>query len=263
MGRRYHPFRHAESSTQRAGLSTANGCRQFFSARFLRTASAGRCTSSRNVASGGSQKSGMSPWKKSLSQSRWQPTRERNRSLHFADLVSAAAKLDVPENPPLKEKPTLIGQSLPRKDIPCKVNGSAKFGIDVRVPDMVYAAIRHAPVFGAEVASVDRSALNGMKGIIEVVEIPSAVLVVADTFWHAKKGVDALEITFKETEFDAIGTADIIAAHRMHNWTVMTAVWRSMKVTRGRRLQPRGSLAGKVVSADYTVPFLYHARWSR
>ena len=180
------------------------------------------------------------------------------RSLHFADLVGAAAKLEVPENPPLKDKPSLIGKSVPRVDIPGKVNGSATFGIDVRVPDMVYAAIRQAPVFGAKVVSVDRSALDGMTGIIEVVEMPSAVLVVAETFWRAKQGVDALDIAFAKTEFDAIGTKDIIAAQNAQldrddggvavnegdAWAAIAAA--------------RGSDSRQVLSADYTVPFLYH-----
>ncbi len=185
--------------------------------------------------------------------------RGTQRSLHFADLVGAAAKLEVPENPPLKDKPSLIGKSLPRVDLPGKVNGSARFGIDVRVPDMVYAAIRQAPVFGAEVVSVDRSALDGMKGIIDVVEMPSAVLVVADTFWHAKKGVDALEITFKATEFDAIATADIIAAQNAQLDRDDGGVAFSEGDAWAAIAAARDSDSGQVLSADYTVPFLYHS----
>ena len=180
------------------------------------------------------------------------------RALHFADLVQAAAKLDVPENPPLKDKSSLIGQPVTRKDIPGKTDGSVKFGIDVRVPDMVYAAIRQAPVFGAKVVSVDRSALEGMKGIVDVVEIPSAVLVVADTFWRAKQGVDALDVAFAETEFDTISTADIIAAQnsQLDRDDGGVAVnegdaWKAIAAA-------LDSDSGKVVSADYTVPFLYH-----
>ncbi|MEM9277207.1 MAG: molybdopterin cofactor-binding domain-containing protein [Pseudomonadota bacterium] len=180
------------------------------------------------------------------------------RALHFSDLVQAAAKLDVPENPPLKDKPSIIGKSVTRKDIPGKVDGSATYGIDIRVPDMVYAAIRQAPVFGAEVVSVDRSALDGMRGIIDVVEIPSAFLVVADTFWSAKKGVDALEVTFAATEFDAISTADIIAAQnaQLDRDDGGVAIndgdaWKAIA-------EARSSDSDKVLSSDYTVPFLCH-----
>jgi isoquinoline 1-oxidoreductase beta subunit len=185
--------------------------------------------------------------------------RRRRQTLHFADLVTAAAKLEAPENPPRKQKPDLIGKSIPRVDLPGKVNGSAKFGIDVRVPNMVYAAIRHSPVYGAEVVSVDRSALDGMKGIIDVVEVPSAVMVVADTFWRAKQGVDALDITFAETEYDAVTTADIIAAQnaqldREDGGVAVNEGDAWAAIAAAKEDDP-----ARVLSSDYTVPFLYHS----
>lgn len=184
--------------------------------------------------------------------------RATQRALHFADLIGAAAKLDVPENPPLKNKPSLIGQPLPRLDLPGKVNGSAIYGIDIRVPDMAYAAIRQAPVFGAEVLSVDRSALDGMKGVIEVVEAPTAVMVVADTFWHAKLAVDALDITFAETPFDATQTSDIYAAQKAQLDREDGGVAFSEGDAWATIAAADESGSGKVLSADYTVPFLYH-----
>lgn len=181
-----------------------------------------------------------------------------DRSLHFADLVAAAAELEVPENPPLKDKTTIVGKSLLRVDLPGKVNGSATYGVDVRVPDMAYAAIRHAPVYGSEVVSVDRSALDGMRGIIEVVEMRTAVLVVADTFWRAKQGVDALEISFESTEFDEVGTSDIYAAQSATLDRDDGGVAFSEGDAWAAIAAARESNSERVLTADYTVPFLYH-----
>src|SRR5262249_1400428 len=106
------------------------------------------------------------------------PTR---RSLTYGELVDAAAARPRPETPALKRPAdwTLIGQSLHRVENSGKVGGSAIFGMDVKVPGMVYAAVKTSPVFGGNVASYDRESIRNFPGFIAVVEIPNGVAVVA------------------------------------------------------------------------------------
>src|SRR4029079_3759203 len=90
----------------------------------------------------------------------------------------------------------LVGKPLPRLDTPVKVNGEAKYGIDTKVPGMVYAAIISCPVVGGTVVSVDESGLAGKRGIAKVVKLKDAVAVVADNTWRAMQGLNALKINW-------------------------------------------------------------------
>lgn len=122
------------------------------------------------------------------------------RSLRFGDLVEAASKITPPANPVLKNEQdwTLLGKSLPRVENPSKVDGSAIFGLDFSMPGLVHAAVRQCPVFGGDVASFDRSSIAGFPGIIDVVRIPNGIAVVGETYWQAKKALDALDVTYTE-----------------------------------------------------------------
>jgi isoquinoline 1-oxidoreductase beta subunit len=91
-----------------------------------------------------------------------------------------------------------VGKRTPRLDTPSKVNGKAEFGIDVKLPGMVYAALEQCPVIGGAVRSFDASAAKSMPGVIAVVEIPDGVAVVADSWWRANKARKALSITWNE-----------------------------------------------------------------
>jgi len=122
------------------------------------------------------------------------------RGAKFGDLVEAASKITPPAKPPLKSEKdwTLLGKSLPRVENPSKIDGSAIFGLDFTLPGMAYAAVKHCPVFGGDVASFDRSSIAGFPGIIDVVKIPNGVAVVAESYWQAKSALDALNVTFNE-----------------------------------------------------------------
>ena len=89
---------------------------------------------------------------------------------------------------------TLLGRPTTRLDTPLKVTGEAKFGIDTRLPDMLYAAVTTCPVFGGSVKSYDAKATLGRRGIKTVVAVPGGVAVVADRFWRAKEALAALPI---------------------------------------------------------------------
>jgi isoquinoline 1-oxidoreductase subunit beta len=131
------------------------------------------------------------------------------RTVRFGDLVEAAAMLTPPADPPLKNEKdwSLIGKSVPRVENPSKIDGSAIFGLDFKVPGLVYAAVRQCPVFGGDVASFDRSSIAGFPGIIDVVRVPNGIAVVAETYWQAKSALDALRVEFSEGPSAAVSTS--------------------------------------------------------
>jgi isoquinoline 1-oxidoreductase beta subunit len=174
----------------------------------------------------------------------------------YGELAAAAAALAPPAEPPLKSKDQfrLIGQPVARLDLPDKVRGRAVFGVDVRVPDMVYAAIRQSPVFGGKPRSIaNRADVEARKGVIAVVPLDDAVAVVATHFWQAKTAADALDIAWDEGAGAAIGDAEIMALFRSR-----IDGEAALGAERG---DVDGALAGaaKVVEAEYALPFLAHA----
>jgi isoquinoline 1-oxidoreductase beta subunit len=120
------------------------------------------------------------------------------KSASYGQLAEAAAKMPVPKDVALKEPAQfrLIGKSLPRLDTPDKINGRAEFGLDVRLPGMLYAVIALSPTLGGKPTSVDSTAAAAMPGVRKVVPTASAVVVVADHFWQAKKARDALRVSW-------------------------------------------------------------------
>ncbi|MEM5369588.1 xanthine dehydrogenase family protein molybdopterin-binding subunit [Paraburkholderia azotifigens] len=133
------------------------------------------------------------------------------RSIAYGQLVEAAAKLPVPENVPLKDPKDfkLIGTQAKRLDSPEKVDGSAIFGLDVRLPDMVYAAIVNCPVFGGTLASVDDTAAKKIPGVRQIVKFDNGVAVIGDHTWAAKRGAAALKITWNEGAGATVSTKTI------------------------------------------------------
>ncbi len=136
----------------------------------------------------------------------------RTKRLPYGDLVAAASKLPVPDltkvtllNP---AEFRLVGTDIPRADIPGKVDGSGVFGMDVRVPGMLYAVVARCPVFGGRVKRFDATKAKAVRGVKQVVEIPAVpeahtaggIAVVADSTWAAMRGRDALEIEWDEGE---------------------------------------------------------------
>ena len=118
----------------------------------------------------------------------------------YGELAEAAGKLDVPSDPVLKspEDYELIGKPVTRLDLPAKVTGSAQFGIDVRIPGMLFATVRQSPVFEGEVLSFDETAAKNVRSVVAVVQVSNGIAVVADNTWRAKKGMEALNPQFKD-----------------------------------------------------------------
>lgn len=179
------------------------------------------------------------------------------RSAGFGELVAAAAALDIPHGVALKDPAawTLIGTAAPRLDLPSKVDGTAVFGIDVTVPDMLHATSLHAPAFGARLASLDDSRARAMRGVVGVHRLgDSTVAVVADRWWRAKAALDALEVRWTAPPEPGLDTA-----------AIRTRLRAAIGAGEGSGFRDDGDAraalarAGTVISAEYAVPFLAHA----
>src|SRR6266702_3035162 len=116
----------------------------------------------------------------------------------YGSLADAASQLKPPQNIPLKDPKqfTLVGKPTRRLDTPSKTNGTAQFGLDVKVPGMLYAVVSRPPTFGGKVSSIDPADALKVPGVRAVEQIPSGVVVIADRFWAAKVGRDKLKINW-------------------------------------------------------------------
>lgn len=123
------------------------------------------------------------------------------RRLAFADLVVEAATLDVPDPLPLRASPInhLSGKEAPRLDLPAKIDGSASFAGDVRLPDMLYASIRSGPIGNTRLKSINRKGANAVKGLVDVVRTDNWVAALATNWWAANQALDALKPVFETT----------------------------------------------------------------
>jgi isoquinoline 1-oxidoreductase beta subunit len=177
-----------------------------------------------------------------------------NRSATYGSLANAAAAIAVPANVPLKtpDQFTLIGKRSKRPDIRLKVNGTAQYGIDVRIPGMYYAAIARSPVFGGTVKSFNASKAKKIKGVTQVVQVSNGVAVVAKNTWAAFQGKDALEIVWNEGPNAELTTASLF--HQAEQLAKSHANER-IAVTRGNP----DTTDGTVLEATYHGPFLAHA----
>jgi isoquinoline 1-oxidoreductase beta subunit len=134
------------------------------------------------------------------------------RRLRYGSLVDTASALPVPKTVTLKDPQEfrLLGQSVPRLDIPSKVNGGAGFGIDVKRPDMLIARVVRCPVFGGTADSFSADKARAVAGVRNVVKISSGIAVVADNYWAASKGVQALDIKWNEGPLANLSSAEIL-----------------------------------------------------
>jgi isoquinoline 1-oxidoreductase subunit beta len=177
------------------------------------------------------------------------------RRLTYLELAPAAADIDLPADPQLKARAQwrYLGKSMPRVDMVAKCTGTATFGIDVRLPDMVFAAVRTNPAKGAALVKFDATAASTMRGVLRVVELPSGVAVIANNTWRAFQAVQAVQCEWALPNYPASTTA------------MMESIVASM-VTRDpdSRLRDDGNVdevlnRATVLEAEYRAPFLAHA----
>ena len=168
-----------------------------------------------------------------------------SQKLSYAELAEAAGKIDIPSDPPLKNSKdyNLVGKSIKRIDIPSKTNGSAQFGIDVKLPEMMYATIRQSPVFGGEVLSYDEDAAKSIRGVKKVILIPNGIAVIADNTWRAKRGMEVLNLKFHGGE--TIG---------LESKQVQKELLKALDDEGKTKIE-----ANQVLDLEYEVPFLAHA----
>lgn len=177
------------------------------------------------------------------------------RKATFGSLAGRAAALPVPATVTLKTPKDfkLIGRVHPRVDIPAKVDGTAQFTLDVAMPGMLVALLARPPRFGATVKSFDGAAAAAVDGVVNVVQVPRGVAVIATGFWAAKRGRDALVIEWDESSAETRSSDDLMAEYRR------------LADTPGLPARRDGDAVGAIrdaarkVTASYEFPFLAHA----
>ncbi len=147
---------------------------------------------------------------------------------------------------------TMIGTNLPRLDIPAKTRGEAEFGIDVKLPGMLYGTVIQSPVFGGKVKSIDQSAAKAVKHLHKVVDMGDAVGVIADSYFYAKKAAGLLNITWDEGAGATLSSAKISAALGLALESGESYVFEEHG-------DMAAGMAGDVVEAQYETPYLAHA----
>ena len=178
-----------------------------------------------------------------------------NRRLTYGALAQRAAALPVPADVQLKDPKDwhLAGKPTKRLDTRFKVNGTAQFGIDVRVPGMLTAVVARSPVFGGKVTSFDATAAKAIPGVRHVVQISSGIAVVGDGYWPAKQGRDALKVSWDEGPVAQVSSASIsslFAQRATQDGAVARHDGDAVAALAG---------AAQRVEAVYEMPFLAHA----
>jgi isoquinoline 1-oxidoreductase beta subunit len=182
------------------------------------------------------------------------PTKRRVR---YGQVAEAAAKLPVPQDVKLKDPKEwkLIGKPVKRLDTADKVVGKTVYGIDIKQPGLLNAAIKDCPVFGGKVKSFDAAKVEGMRGVKKVVQVgDSAVAVVADTWWRAKTALDALPIVWDEGENTKVSSATIAEM-------LKAGLDAEQAFVGNQNGNAKEALAGaaKKIEAVYAYPFQNHA----
>ncbi len=178
-----------------------------------------------------------------------------NKRASYGELANDAAKLSPPASVKLKDKKDWkhIGKAKKRLDTKAKISGEAMFSMDVYFPEMLIAVTAHAPVFGGTVKSFDASAAKAIKGVKDVVQIPTGVAVIAENFWAAKQGRDALKVDWELGEGENLDS------------TTQFEDYRKLASTKGNTVVQLGNTgealtnARKKIEAEYILPYLAHA----
>jgi isoquinoline 1-oxidoreductase subunit beta len=176
------------------------------------------------------------------------------KRFRYGELVAEASQLPLPPVQ-LREPKSwkYIGTSQKSLDSPDKVNGKAIYGLDIRFPGLFTALVAHPPVFGATVQTFDAAQCKAIAGVRDVVQIPSGIVVIADHYWAAKLGRDALKIEWN------LGLSAQIKS------STQTEEYRRLAKTKGTITQQKGEVASvltkglKTLETEHTVPFLAHA----
>jgi len=177
------------------------------------------------------------------------------KRLSYGQLAAAAATQPVPATPKLKDPKNfkILGKPTKRLDTAAKINGTAKFGIDAQLPGMLVAVMARAPQPGAKATAVNDAKAKAVKGVQQVVTLPSGVAVLATGYWAAKQGRDALEITWDLGALSTLNSAAVSDALR-------DAANNAAAVAKDEgNLKDAGANSAMTLEAVYEAPYLAHA----
>ena len=180
------------------------------------------------------------------------------RTTTYGKVAEAAARIEPPADVKLKDPKDwkIVGKGLKRLDTVDKTNGKMTYGVDIKLPGMLNAAIKDCPVFGGKLTSYDQAKVMGMKGVKQVVRVDDhAVAVVADTWWHAKVALDALPIVWDEGENAKVSSASIA------KWLEEGLDPAQPAFVGNKSGDTKAAIAGaaKTVEAVYNYPYQNHA----
>lgn len=175
--------------------------------------------------------------------------------ISYGDLAREASALPIPDDVLLKNPKDwkYIGKSQKRLDTPEKINGKALYGIDIHFPGLLTAVVAHAPVFGGKVKSFNAGKTTKIQGVRQVIEIDTGIAVIADNYWSAKLGRDALEIQWDLGENVDFDSKNLLENYRQISKTKGLTIQQKGDVTRALEKSP------KKIEAEFSFPYLAHA----
>jgi isoquinoline 1-oxidoreductase subunit beta len=178
-----------------------------------------------------------------------------SKSLSYGRLAAAASQLPVPADVKLKDPTAFrwLGKPMKRLDAPLKVDGSAKFGLDMRVPGMLYAVVARPPVVGAQLRNVDDGAARAVAGVVDVKTVPGGVAVFATNTWAAKKGREALRL-----DWDGGKNATFSTAQQRRDYHALLQKPGNVAGTRGDVAAALATAAQRI-DVEYELPYLAHS----
>ncbi len=178
-----------------------------------------------------------------------------DKKLSYGELAEAAAKLETPKTIMLKDPKDwkIIGKATKRLDGPEKINGTAIFGQDIHFDGLMIAMVARSPVFGGTVKSYDATAAKQIKGVKNVVQVPTGIAVIADNYWAAKTGREALKIDWDLGENASLDSTALLAEYKK---LAATTGLIAAKAGDNKAVMAK---AEKFVEAEYALPYLAHS----
>jgi isoquinoline 1-oxidoreductase beta subunit len=177
------------------------------------------------------------------------------QKISYGELAETAAQLETPKTVALKEPKNwkIIGKATKRLDGPEKINGTAIFGQDIQFESLMTAMVARAPVFGGKVKSADVTAAKAISGVRQVVQVPTGVAVIADNYWSAKKGREALKVEWDLGPNAGLDSQQLLAEFRK------LATTPGLSAAKAGNTQQAMTKAKRLIEAEYTLPYLAHS----
>lgn len=178
-----------------------------------------------------------------------------DKKISYGDLAEAAAKLETPKAITLKDPKDwkIIGKATKRLDGPEKINGTAKFGQDIQFDGLMTAMVARSPVFGGTVKIFDASAAKQIKGVKDVVQVPTGVAVIADNYWAAKTGREALKVDWDLGENASLDSKALLAEYQK---LAATTGLIAAKAGDNKAVMAKTE---QFIEAEYALPYLAHS----